>query len=180
MLMPYAEAVKEYGSGYKLKKAVDLGEIYKFSPGLYARRATVTDMEKLQARYKSAIFTMDSAFYFLGLTDVVPEKWHVATARNSTRIPSEKVHQYFETANYYGIGKFMVDFNGAKLRCYDQERMLLELVRHRKTMPFDFYKEIVQSYRRRCESIDYGKLDDYIEAMQSRTDFYDVIQREIL
>lgn len=114
------------------------------SPRIYARRASVTDMEKMQTRYKSAIFTMDSAFYFLGLTDVVPEKWHVATARNSTRIPSEKVHQYFETANYYGIGKSMVDFNGAKLRCYDQERMLLELVKHRKTMPFDFYKEIVQ------------------------------------
>ena len=179
MLMLYADAVKEYGSGYKLKKAVNLGEIYKLSPGVYARRSTATEMEMLQARYKTAIFTMDSAFYFLGLTDVVPEKWHMATARNSTRIPSKQVHQYFEAANYYGIGKSLVDFNGAELRCYDQERMLLELVRHRKTMPFDFYKEIVQSYRRRYENIDYGKLDDYIEAMQSRTDFYDVIQREI-
>ena len=56
MLMPYAEAVKEYGSGYKLKKAAILGEIYKLSPGIYARRASVTDMEKMQTRYKSVIF----------------------------------------------------------------------------------------------------------------------------
>ena len=180
MLMPYAEAVKEYGSGYRLKKAVAMGEIYKLSPGVYARRAAATDMEKLQVRYKSAIFTMDSAFYFHGLTDVVPEKLHMATARNSTRIPDKKVHQYFEAANYHGLGQSIVEFNGAMLRCYDQERMLLELVRHRNTMPFDYYKEIVHNYRKRSDSIDYGKLDDYIEAMQSRTDFYDVIQREIL
>ena len=180
MLMPYAEAVKEYGSGYKLKKAVAMGEIYKLSPGVYARRAGATDMEKLQARYKSAIFTMDSAFYFLGLTDVVPEKFHLATARNSTRIPDKNVHQYFEAANYHGIGQSLVEFNGAMLRCYDQERMMLELARRRNTMPFDYYKEIVQNYRDRSDRIDYGKLDDYIEAMQSRTDFYEVIQREIL
>ena len=41
MLMSYAEAVKEYGSGYKLKKAVNLGEIYKLSPGIYARRSEI-------------------------------------------------------------------------------------------------------------------------------------------
>ena len=180
MLMPYAEAVKEYGSGYRLKKAVAMGEIYKLSPGVYARRAAATDMEKLQVRYKSAIFTMDSAFYFHGLTDVVPEELHMATARNSTRIPDKKVHQYFEVANYHGLGQSIVEFNGAMLRCYDQERMLLELVRHRNTMPFDYYKEIVHNYRKRSDGIYYGKLDDYIEAMQSRTDFYDVIQREIL
>ncbi|MBP3818652.1 MAG: hypothetical protein J6H31_10125 [Butyrivibrio sp.] len=180
MLMPYVEAVKEYGTGYKLKKAVEEGRIYKVSPGIYARQAAVSDMEKFQMKYKTAIFTMDSAFYFLGLTDVVPEKWHIATARNSTRLPKDNVQQYFEAAKFYGIGKSIVEFNGAQLRCYDQERMLLELVRRRKTMPFDLYKEIVQSYRQRYNNIDYGKLDDYIEEMQCRTDFYDIIQREIL
>ena len=180
MLMPYVEAVKEFGTGYKLKKAVEEGAIYKVSPGIYARQAAVSDMEKFQMKYKTAIFTMDSAFYFLGLTDVVPDKWHIATARNSTRLPKDNVHQYFEAAKFYGIGKSIVEFNGAQLRCYDQERMLLELVRHRKTMPFDLYKEIVQSYRQSYNNIDYGKLDDYIEEMQCRTDFYDIIQREIL
>jgi len=38
---------------------------------------------------------MDSAFYLHGLTDVVPEMVHVATARNSTRIKDARVRQYF-------------------------------------------------------------------------------------
>ena len=55
MLMPYVEAVKEYGTGYKLKKAVEEGGIYKVSPGIYARQAAVSDMEKFQMKYKTAI-----------------------------------------------------------------------------------------------------------------------------
>ena len=94
-------------------------------------------------------------------------------------LPKEKVQQYFEAAKFYGIGKTIVEFNGAQLRCYDQERMLLELVRHRKTMPFDLYKEIVQSYRQRYNNIDYGKLDDYIRSFPVASDMEELKPQKI-
>ncbi|MGN0034947.1 MAG: hypothetical protein ACI364_04400, partial [Coriobacteriales bacterium] len=47
------------------------------------------------ALYPQAVLTMDSAFYLHGLTDVVPELVHVATARNSTRVRDARARHYF-------------------------------------------------------------------------------------
>jgi peptide chain release factor 2 len=46
-------------------------------------------------------------------------------------------------------------------------------------LAFDYYKELVQSYRRLKDDLDFAKLEDYIDIMQSRTDFYGILQREI-
>ena len=179
MVFAYEDAVNQYGSLYKVKKAVQNGQLFKLAPGLYASTATASSIDCLMVRHKEAIFTMDSAFYFLGLTDVVPEQMHLATGRHMTRIKEPGVRQYFESANYYGVGKVDMIYNGAPIRCYDRERMLLELARHRNKLAFDYYKEIVQSYRRLKEDIDFAKLEDYINIIQSRTDFYEVLKREI-
>ena len=179
MILVYEDAVTKYGSLYKVKKAVQNGQLFKLSPGLYATTATVSAIDRIMTSHKKAIFTMDSAFYFLELTDVIPEQMHLATGRHMTRIKLQGVKQYFESPNYYGVGKMNMTFNGSAIRCYDRERMLLELVRHRKKLAFDYYKEIVQSYRQLKDDLDFAKLDDYIGIMQSRTDFYGIMQREI-
>ena len=179
MLLVYEDAVNEYGSLYKVKKAVSEGKLFKVSPGIYSRKAEVSDIERIMVSCRYAVFTMDSAFYFLGLTDVIPEQMHIAIGRHMTRPKEAGVKVYFESPNYSGVGKTEMVFNGSYIRCYDRERMLLELVRHRKKMAFDYYKEIVQSYRRLKDEIDFAKLDDYIDAMKSRTDFYEIMQREI-
>lgn len=70
-------------------------------------------------------------------------------------------------------------YNGSHIRCYDRDRMLLELAKHRNKLTFDYCREIVQSYRRLKDDLDFAKLDDYIDIMQSRTDFYGILQREI-
>lgn len=180
MVLAYNEAVTQYGSLYKVKQAVQKGELFKLSPGLYSIKSSVSEMDLLMARYKGAIFTMDSAFYFWGLTNDIPDLMHVATGRRMTRISMDGVKQYFESDKYYGLGKTEIVYNGSSIRCYDRERMMLELVRYRNKLPFDYYKEIVESYRGLKYDLDFSKVDDYIEAMQSRTDFYEVIQREIL
>ena len=179
MILPYEDAINQYGSLYKVKKAVQKGQLFKLSPGLYSSTATVSGIDRLMASHKEAIFTMDSAFYFLGLTDVIPEQMHLATGRHMTRIKEPGVRQYFESANYYGVGKVNMVYNGSPIRCYDRERMLLELTRHRNKMAFDYYKELVQNYRRLKDDLDFAKLEDYIDIMQSRTDFYGILQREI-
>ena len=179
MVMILKDAINQYGSLYKVKQAMQKGELFKLSPGLYSKNETASDIEIVMASYKDAIFTMDNAFYFWGLTDVIPDQLHLATGRHMTRIKMAGVKQYFESVNYYGIGKTQMLYNGLSIRCYDRERMLLELIRHRNKMAFDYYKEIVQSYRQLKDSLDFAKLDDYIDAIQSRTDFYTILQREI-
>ena len=43
----------------------------------------------------------------------------------------------------------------AEVNIYDKERMLIELVRNKKNIPYDMYKEIVNNYRKIIESLNF-------------------------
>lgn len=46
-------------------------------------------------KYPNAVVTMKSAFYFHGLTDMIPDECDLATTRDATKIKDERVKQYF-------------------------------------------------------------------------------------
>ena len=179
MVVGYREAMKHYGSVYRVNRAIKSKQLFKIGRGMYSYQEETSELEVVSARYPQAVFTMDSAFYFHGLTDVIPERLHLATCRNMLRIKNPRIRQYFEQKNYFGIGKMVLSFNGVEVSVYDQERMLLELVRRKKEVPFDYYKEIVRSYRKQVERLDIMKLESYIEHMNSRTDYFAILQREV-
>ena len=70
MVMGYQEVVKRYGSVYHINKAIGESKLFKIGRGIYSESSTSSEIEIISARYPQAIFTMDSAFYFHGLTDV--------------------------------------------------------------------------------------------------------------
>ncbi len=53
--------------------------------------------------------------------------------------------------------------NGISIRVYPEERLLIELIRHRNKLPFDYYKEIIGSYRRKLYELDEEWLEDNID-----------------
>lgn len=179
MVLNYQEAVRRYGSAYRIRKAIENKELTRLRRDLYVVDSQIDPLAAVQARYPHAIFTMDCAFYYHGLTDVVPEIWHLATPRNATRINNPQVKQYFELPAYFGVGREQLTFNGVSLQVYDRERMLIELVRRQSSLPFDYYKEIVQSYRKLADELDMEKLEDYLEIISGRVNYYDILQKEI-
>lgn len=48
---------------------------------------------------------------------------------------------------------------------YDRERMLIELFRFKKRWSYDFYKEVLNSYRAMSEKIDFYKVSSYLKKM---------------
>ena len=56
---------------------------------------------------------------------------------------------------YFDIGDTFIKHNNIKIRVYDNERMLIELVRNKKNIPYDMYKEIVNNYRKIIESLNF-------------------------
>jgi len=56
---------------------------------------------------------------------------------------------------YFDIGDTFIKYNNIKIRVYDKERMLIELVRNKKNIPYDMYKEIVNNYRKIIESLNF-------------------------
>ena len=57
--------------------------------------------------------------------------------------------------------------------------MLIELVKMRKRLPFDYYKEIINNYRKIVNSLDMEKLEYYLSFYKNQESLFDAIQREV-
>ena len=71
-------------------------------------------------------------------------------------------------------------YNNSNIRIYDRERMLIELMRFRKSLPFDYYKEVIQNYRRIVDEMDFGLVEDYAYMFRNGNTIMDQIQLEVL
>ena len=90
-----AECLEEYGSDYFIEKKIEEGEMFKVGRGIYSKKKYVPEIAKFVYKYPNAVVTMKNAFYFHGLTDVIPDECDLATTRDATKIKDERVKQYF-------------------------------------------------------------------------------------
>ena len=51
----------------------------------------------------------------------------------------------------------------AEFRIYDKERMLIELLSRKNSLPRDYYKEILGNYRNQIHELDIERIQDYAE-----------------
>jgi hypothetical protein len=180
MLMTYKEAEKEYGSAYQIKQALKRKELTKLDTGLYSNRPRVSPFAMLSKKYPFAVITMDTAFYIHGLTDVTPDKTYLATKRNATRITEKTVVQVFVKEDIFAVGAEEMSYDDAIITIYNKERMLIEAMRSSKTLPFDYYKEIISNYRRQINNLDIRMIEDYIGLFKRNDYLYETLQREVL
>jgi len=179
MIYNYKEMKEKYQNNYKIEKAIKNGEIYKIEKNVYSKTKNVNYLELISKKYPNAIFTMDSAFYFHNLTDVIPNKINLAIERNSSRIKDEKINQVLTIKKLFDIGKTQIEVEGVTINIYDKERMLIELIRNKKQMAFDYYKEIIANYRKNINDLDISKIEDYIELFPHEEHIYETLQREV-
>lgn len=180
MLMSYQDCKNRYKNGYQVKKALELGLLYKIAPGIYADAPHVSDLERVSFKYGRAVFTMDSAFYYHGMTDVIPEQYHLATLKGAHRIGEKEIKQYFYGCDTFSVGISSVQCRGTTIRIYDKERMLIELIRKKRVLPFDFYKEVIKSYRKEIEKLDIEKLQEYILFFANPKRIWETIELEVI
>lgn len=180
MLLTYADALKTYGSAYQIGRAVRDGAIYKVARGVYSTAQHPNPSAVVCARYPHAILTMESAFYLHDLTDVVPELVYVATPRNSTRIKNASVRQYFMEPHLMMSGAATFEIDGLPVRAFTKERMLVELLRSAGSLPLDYYKEIIGSYRKLVDELDMRAVEDAMALYKRSDGLFEMMQREVL
>lgn len=179
MIYSYEECIRAFGSDYQLKKQITEGKIYKIQKGIYSDVKYPSEVAVISNKYPSAIFTLDSAFYYYSMTDVIPDMYSLATDRNAAKIRDNRVIQYFVPIKLLGIGKTELNYNGVRLITYDKERLLIELIRNRNRWPFDYYKELIGYYRTHLEELDIEKLQEYLEVFPKGEKIYEKIQLEV-
>ena len=163
MLLTYEAAAARYHSDYQLKKALASGELHKVERGIYSDTEKTSELDRLLFRYPKAVLTMYSAFFCHGLTDVVPEAYCLAVPSNYQRIAEPIVRQYYVPKDVYSYGIVTMNYLGTGIRIYDKERMLVELLRYKNKLPYDYYKEILWNYRNMIYELDIQRIQEYAE-----------------
>ena len=104
MLYSYNDCISSFGNDYQIKKSVSNGKLFKICNGIYSDKEYVSELEIVCFKYPMAVFTMDSAFYYHSLTDVIPEAYHLATDKNATKIKTAGIKQYFYPRDKFEVG----------------------------------------------------------------------------
>lgn len=169
-----------YGSNYNLVKALEERKLFKISDGLYSNEKNPKEIEVFLKKHSSVVFTMESALYYLGISDVIPNKYVVATNKDSTKIKDGNVIQYFMNRSIVNFGVINIVRNGVSIPLYSKERMLIEVARYKNKLPYDYYKEVINYYREHINDIDISLVIDYLESFPKKEYIKRIIQTEVL
>ena len=182
MIYKYSELLKKriYTSDADIKRAITNSKLFKIDFGLYSDKNINSKLEIISKKYENYIFNSDSAFFYHGLTDNIPSKYYIASKRGSQKIKNEDIVQTFMDDKYFKIGDTFIFYNNIKLRIYDKERMLIELVRNKNNISYDMYKEIINNYRNIIDSLNLLKLQDYLSKFNDGEKYLKIIQEEVI
>ena len=72
-----------------------------------------------------------------------------------------------------------INIDGNNVNIYDRERLLIELIRKRASIPFDYYKEIIRNYRQISDELDMYKIEQYVSLFKNEVNLFDILQREV-
>ena len=142
-------------------------DIEKVSRGIYLLPSAFEDSYFFfQQKYKKAIFSHMNALYFYGMTEEFPYNYTVTVPQNyHVDTVNEKCNVFYVSDDIYEIGIVEVETpNGNKVRAYDKERCICDIIRSKGRMdPEQVKKSIKQYIQSRDKNV--AKLSDYAKKM---------------
>lgn len=163
MILTYKECIEKFGNDYQLARAVAEECVYRVESGVYSTERYSSELEIIVKKYPNAILTGESAFYYQDLTDVIPEKYHIATKAKAAPLGDVRITQIYVRDDLLQLGVEEREINGVTVKIYDKERMLIELLRNKNSMPYDLYKEIIGNYRKIIEDLEIWRIQEYAD-----------------
>lgn len=163
-------SVKEQGrtAYYKMLEAVRQGELIQVCRGVYANvdqlSAGMVDIETI---VPGGILCLWSAWNIHQLTTSMPQAYHVAIKRDrklkAPSFPKIELHHYSSSILEIGVREKVID--GFKVRVYDLERCVCDVVKFRNKVGIDICSEIIGNYLSRPER-NISKLMDYARLLR--------------
>lgn len=179
MLLTYKEAYRKYKNDYGINQQIKNQKLFKIVRGIYSDKRNIDLVAVYSKKYPNAIVTMDSAFYYYKLTDVIPQKVYLAIPRHAYVIKDKDVIINYIDEKIINEGKSKVIVDNEKVNMYDKERLLVELIRKKNQIPFDYYKEIISNYRKISDNLDMRKIEKYISLFRNEFNIGNTLIREV-
>ncbi len=179
MIYTFKECKEKYGTLYMINKAVKNEELYKIEKGFYSDKPHEPEISLISLKYPEAVFTMNSAFYYHNLTDTIPNKYYLVTDKDAATITDKRIVQKYENSKALKLGVIQMEQDGSLIKIYSKERMLLELIRNKNNMPFDYYKEILNNYRRIVYDLNIQDIQDYADELPKNRMIMETLRLEV-
>ena len=180
MIMTYNECIERLNGVSLFRQALSEGRLHKLEKGIYSNNKYESELSILAHKYPKAVLTLHSAFYYHGLTDVIPESYYFATDKDSSKIKDARVTQSFDNSGHLMLGAIETKIEDADVLMYNKERMLIELIRNKPKLPFDYYKEIIRNYREIIHELDIQAIQEYAEQLPKSALVKRVLRMEVL
>ena len=179
MIYTYNECKEKFKTDYEIRKLIASGKLKRVSRGIYSDEVYEADLAVISKKYPYAVFTMNSAFYYHGLTDTIPRAYYLMTDKDSTKIKDSKVCQFYDNHDSLTLGVEKKNYNGADILVFGRERMLVELIRNKNKLSFDYYKEIISNYRKLIYELDIQAIQEYAMQLPKTRLVLDTLQLEV-
>ena len=179
MVYTHKQCLKERGSSYQIKKAVKAGDLVQIEKGIYSDTSDVSPLAIISAKYPDAIITLDTAFYYHGLTDVIPDEYCIATSKHARKLRDPRIRQIYVPDEILNLGAIGMIRRDAAFKIYDKERMLTELLSRKNSLPYDYYKEILGNYRNQVHELDIERIQEYAESFPKHKLISEALSAEV-
>ena len=180
MVLTYKECVEQFNGLSKFKRALAEGKVHKLEKGYYSDQKYEPEMAVISRKYPNAILTLNSAFYYHGLTDTIPDYYYMATDKDSAKIKDCRIVQSFDNSGQLMLGAEISQVEGASVLMYNKERLLIEAVRNRNRLPFEYYKELINNYRDIIYELDIQAIQEYAEKLPKTALVTKTLEMEVL
>ena len=155
-------------SNYEISKLLNEGILEKLYQGVYSlsdlSNLTMTDINVI---VENGIVSMTSAAYFYKLTTGEEGKITLTLNREQKppKLPYDLFIYHYTTSRFYNVGLVILDQDGRKLKIYDVERTVCDIVRHRSKYDLSLVREVIESYLKR-DDCDLNKLIEYSKELR--------------
>lgn len=147
-----------------LTRFVNKGVIDRVKRGLYVSKNGWGD-EYFNLIYgTNAIYSYETALYFLGLCESVPIKYNLTLPRgyNGYLNHNDKVILHFIKREYLEIGKINIKSpQGQMITCYNAERSICDLLKDKQNQDIETLKYAISEYLKNKKTRNLPKLMEY-------------------
>ena len=128
-------------SFYHINKLIEDGYIERRGKGVYGKTDSFEDEYFIiQNRYKNAIFSFNTALYFMDKTEVIPSIMDITIPNdyNVSTIDSKKIRVHYTSRQNINLGVVEIESPfGNKVKAYNLERTICDIVKNENKCGLD-------------------------------------------
>lgn len=142
----------------------------KIKRGIYEISGdSIPDEVMIAKIFPTAIIYLESALMHYGYTDRIPKTWQIAVDKNISKpqfkIAYPPVTPFYLKSKYIEIGIDGFEVNGVKIRIYDKERTICDVLRYSNKLDPEVFNNAIRRYVR-DRDINIKRLMEYSKKMR--------------